>query len=556
MAVFCDLWRKKLEKMNTQKILGKPFWIKIILLLCVAAVGLCLQLSLTRPWGIGLTPDSASYISAARGLLAGKGFTNPSEQEGPYSSYGPLYPIAIAMVGFFSGGASFGCARLLQGFLFAGNIFLVGFVTLKSARSFSPALAGSLIALTSLVSLEMHTRLISEPLYIFLLLLGFYRLSLFLREPDQKKLFWSACFFLSCAFLCRYAAIAIVPAGWAGLLLLNRGSAKVRIRQSVVFVFAVSFPMFVWVVRNRLVAGGEHFLWVYTPYWKTTLWELFAHISTWILPVETPRVVRITGLFLFFLFVLWAAVRAGIFRGKTMSSQGGGLRDTGYFFSRLAVLYCASHIMVEFYSTSFLAPMMFDNRHLSPVFFLMIPPLCWLLSTKVSNSDTHGGKDKLFHALVLCLIISYTVRAGFWAGDALKSGFAYASPRWKNSATLKRISSIPRTTPIYTNVVDAFYLLLDRPALPVPSKARGRDVASGIALSPSLSLTGFELQRLRLDLDTRDALIVYLNGVNWRAYYPTAEELTQGLGLEVLERFSDGVILKKKSPIVKSQLSR
>ena len=536
--------------MNAEKIFDKPFSVKIAALLCVAAAGLCLQLILTRPWGIGLMPDSACYISAARGLLEGKGFTNPPEREGisiPYSSYGPLYPLVIAIGGLFSGGVSFETARLLQGFLYAGNIFLVGFLTLKTTHSFLPALTGALIALTSLVSLEMHTRIISEPLYIFLLLLGLYHLSLFLREPDKKSSFGIACFFLAGAFLCRFAGLAIVLAWRTGLLFLSRLPAKVRIQQSFFFVLVVIFPMFLWMVRNRWVAGGEQFLWIYTPYWKTTLWELLAHVSTWILPVETPRVIRMTGLLLFFIFVLWGAARAGIFRRRTVLPLGTDFAGTGYFFSGLAVLYCAAHLMIEFYSSSFLAPMMFDNRHLSPIFFLMIPPACWFFSSNASTPDTHGSKDLLFRALILCLLVSYVVRAGFWAEDALKSGFGYASPRWKNSAVLKRISSISRTTPIYTNVVDAFYLLLNRPALPVPAKARGRDAASGMALNPSLILTRFELERLKLDLDTQGALIVFLDGVNWRAYYPTAEELTQGLDLEILERLPDGVILKKKS---------
>src|SRR5687767_6838270 len=52
-------------------------------------------------WGLGLSPDSVVYIGAARSLLAGHGFSLPSESAlfSPITHYPPLYSSLLAVTG-------------------------------------------------------------------------------------------------------------------------------------------------------------------------------------------------------------------------------------------------------------------------------------------------------------------------------------------------------------------------------------------------------------------------------------------------------------------------
>ena len=61
----------------------------------LGVLGSLLILLATSRYGVGLSPDSASYIAAARSLLAGRGYLDYNGD--PMVLFPPLYPTLIAL---------------------------------------------------------------------------------------------------------------------------------------------------------------------------------------------------------------------------------------------------------------------------------------------------------------------------------------------------------------------------------------------------------------------------------------------------------------------------
>ena len=111
---------------------------------------------------------------------------------------------------------------------------------------------------------------------------------------------------------------------------------------------------------------------------------------------------------------------------------------------------------------------------------------------------------------------------------------------------LERIKQLPPGVPVYTNGPDAVYLLTGRPVRAIPAKedvlmahvpARAERLIKNY--QGELNLMAQELRRLR-------GVVVYLNGIHWRWYYPSREELIQGAPLDLVEQFADGAIYRAR----------
>ena len=136
--------------------------------LALALVGAGMALYLTRD-GAGATGDSAWYLMGAQNLLAGNGFarTSGGGELRAISHFPPIYSGVIATISA-TGIAPIDGARYLNSLLFAANILLVGFIIFKVTRSVVAMILGALLVMASVSLIEIHSWVMSEPLYIFL----------------------------------------------------------------------------------------------------------------------------------------------------------------------------------------------------------------------------------------------------------------------------------------------------------------------------------------------------------------------------------------------------
>ena len=138
---------------------------------------------------VGLSPDSAEYIGAARSLLSGKGFMYPGNGEwAPLVWYPPLFPAILAIPGLIGIDPLVG-ARWVNALFFGANIVAVGgILRVMSPAFYWPAIFASFLVLTSTEMYENHAMAWSEPAFIFFTLLGLAALVLYLESCRRSLL--------------------------------------------------------------------------------------------------------------------------------------------------------------------------------------------------------------------------------------------------------------------------------------------------------------------------------------------------------------------------------
>lgn len=134
----------------------------------------------SQVWGPGSSPDSASYVMAARQFAEGLA---PQQVDGsPFASWPPLFPLLMALI-------HQGSVSLITGGRWINALCLGGVVTgvcaLAGRRGASPALVtvGFLMGNTGI--LRVFSTLWSEPLMILGLLLSL----IFVEQPVLAGLF-------------------------------------------------------------------------------------------------------------------------------------------------------------------------------------------------------------------------------------------------------------------------------------------------------------------------------------------------------------------------------
>src|SRR5439155_11054769 len=133
----------------------------------------CILLISTR-WGIGTYPDSVVYIGVARSIFEGSGvrFFNDASQFVPITQYPPLYPSVMAAFGIMGLDPLTG-SRWISALLFAGNAILVAHMVYHETLSRGASLTAAFFSLSSFPMVYIHSMALSEPMFIFLVFLGF-----------------------------------------------------------------------------------------------------------------------------------------------------------------------------------------------------------------------------------------------------------------------------------------------------------------------------------------------------------------------------------------------
>ena len=224
----------------------------IILLASIGALGTALVLLRQSTYGVGLAVDSVTYISTARSLSEGNGFT--AWYGGPYEGGSPLFPLATASLSIF-GLDAVPAAGYLNAAAFGLTVFALTMWLRRRVQSRLLVIwAGFACALSvSLASLSAYA--LTSPLFILFVVLSLFALDRFLDTSSRPLLLVAAvCAAMAC--LTRYAGL-IVLASALPLLLLHGGSPfPARIRNAAIYSIIALTPFGVWMLRNLLTLGS------------------------------------------------------------------------------------------------------------------------------------------------------------------------------------------------------------------------------------------------------------------------------------------------------------
>jgi len=502
-----------------------------IAITALGILGVAALLWITRG-GIGISPDSVVYIDAAESLLSGQGYVEhkASGERLPLIHFPPGYPLLLALpksLGF----SILAGARWLNALLFGLNIALVGILAVRSTGgAVIPGILGSVLMLTSSNMLSNHAWAMSEPAFLFFGMLGMGLLAVYVGRPTPLCLA-GAVAAVGLAFTTRYLGVAFVATGFVGLVALpSRRDLRRRVADAVLFGALSSFPMALFVVRNRLVRGGvADFPLGFHGLTGKQLWDGVNTVSSWLVPEAVPVFPRVALLAL----VMSLAIAAALAVTRRRRRGGTGDRSGSAIPMLLAIfvaVYCLGLLGFIVFASS---GILFDSRYLLPVQEAAFILVLWLGHEWLSLPDT--SRLNRVAAVLVCVAVTagYTARSTRYAVRA-RDGLGYANAGLAAASIFRTVRALPPQVTVFSNKPSAVHYFTGRAVLAVPAKSNPHTGSTNPRFEQ-------EMTSLKQLLEDDRAVVVYLRSFGG-AFVVSEDELKHRLPVRLLETSEEGSI--------------
>ena len=446
-------------------------------LAALAAVGAWVR---ELPYGVGLSPDSVAYVSAARNLLAGKGFMLFISDS--WIGWPPLFPIVLAGLGLF-GADPLAMAGPLNAMTFGAIVFVTTQWLRRQDRfPFLAAWTGCALAVSPpLVLVATHAW--SEPLFILFTVLGLIRLDRYLAT-GQRGPWLEAVLYAALACLTRYLGLALVLAGAGVLLGAPATPFRRRAARALAFAGLALAPLGLWLLRNAWVVGsptGHSFNMVLERSWTVNMAATFFTLAEWavgrldlqalwlaqLLQVQMQYGLALSGGFLGLLSLL-----LGLLIG---SSRSGRLRWRAPRTAELLVLFIGLYAALTIVGVTVQGAERINHRYLAPLY---VPLACLGIQAldKVfrprprPSAQACGARRTAPAARTGALMIALGLGLGPQAALYVRAfqahwehGRGLNAPRWIESETMDYLNRHRLQGAIWSNEVLSLHLRADLP---------------------------------------------------------------------------------------------
>jgi hypothetical protein len=432
--------------------------------LLIAIAGFVFILMMAHYGGIGVSPDSIAYTSAAKSFITDGTFIQYDEM--PYVDFPVGYPIFLSIFFKLFGTDFVHVGVYINASLFAALIFLCGY--LINSFTYTSRLYKIVILICIALSpalLEIYSMLWSETLFIFLVVLFIAVLYQYINRLTITSLFIAA-IIVAAVCVTRYAGISIIAAGGFVLLFAKHQSIKQKIIHILLYG-AVACSMLIGnLIRNSLIEGHV------TGAREKSLTGLFANITYFgrVLCDWFPFTFNhyaFAGVFgLIVILLLITAVLWHLISGKDKNT----VEYITTVFATVYILFIIITATISRFET-------LNSRFISPAFVLLLLILSYWLNRLVVA--TKGGIK------ILCILVTIIVGAAFvWneykisyqSYDDLR-GYGipgYTDDEWKLSPTVQYIQShkdiFSDEYEVYSNANDAVYFFTGHTAQQLPHK--------------------------------------------------------------------------------------
>jgi hypothetical protein len=429
----------------------------------IASIAGCLFIYFfTRHSGIGISPDSVMYESAATNIRSHFSFT---DFNGVALVDFPLaYPSLLAFLSFISGATVLHLLPLLNGFLFSGVIILTSVIIagFKPTSSLYKTCFLALIACSPCL-LEVYSMLWSETLFIFLILVFVIAMRGYFKDHSIRNLLVVA-LVAAIAFDTRYAGITVVGTGL--FLLFFNGAVPLRKKFAHILLFiTISCSLVIAnLVRNSKVAGNvtgvrEKALRTLSD----NLQQIGDNLADWLPFLKGHESVTT----LLFICILIAGLFILLFH--CLQQQ--------YFESNETIIACF-FVVYSIFIITIATISRFENltsRLLSPLYI----PMLLVSSSWIIGVMKGSARFKRSVVFILIVIIytgfqynHYQQNAAAWEGIKDAGIPGYTEDSWTQCPAVAFIKKNKPyyTPPIFANANDAAYFLTGIHALPLPHK--------------------------------------------------------------------------------------
>jgi len=392
---------------------------------------------LNRPPGPGLSPDSMSYLGAARSLASGSGPHVPfadaedADSTSRLRDFPPGYPLAIA-AGIRLGATAEQAARGVMAIAAAGSAFGVALIAGSAAGPFAGALATAAVVLAP-AFVEEHFIVLSEPLFLALLAL---LLGLMAAERTRAPVLGLVS---GAAVMVRYAGVAL-PLAAAIWCVSRPGTWRARLVRGALAVLPGAAAFVLW---SRWAGGVREYG------WKGRLWptavEGWHTLQGWIVPGAGTSVARSAVTLLLLAGAAWLLA----------TTAHRVLAASGLLAACYAAIVVASRLVAD-------GAIPFDNRLLSPLFLLAT--IAIVVAGAVRWQEAAAGRRAAgLGALALWLGGSIAVVARE-TRELSEDGWGYASADWTGSDLARWLNGEGRQYVLFSDNPPSLYSLTHRPS--------------------------------------------------------------------------------------------
>ncbi|OGV57694.1 MAG: hypothetical protein A2X49_17120 [Lentisphaerae bacterium GWF2_52_8] len=503
--------------------------------------------------GPGIYPDSVTYIETARNLLLGNGFLADGL---PMTHYPPLYPLLLAMLGFFQDIDILQAARLLCILLFGINTVLLGLVVfICSNRSLLASICTMCIFLFSEPVVQVHSAALSEAPFITFTLFAFLLLSLHIARPNLYLIF-AASLSIACAIATRYVGITILLPLVCGIMFLGSRTLKQKICDTFIATSIVLAPISSWVLHNFLTAGtGTNRTFAIHLLGFQHVKQLIFTIYSFIMPIPVSPSLKeiLTGMpiFLIGIFALLIGLIGFLFLRLLASLHKNNYikhhaHTVHIVLSSLCLIFSFSYVLFVMVSISFFDAMTsFDCRILLPV-FLAIMVVCIFLTWSVSSVLQSQGLLVAFLLMAFLSIVFNGIISVPAMIDIHENGSGYNSKCFQNSEIIAAAGTFKKDIKIYSNIPDAVLFLAGKTADSIPWSTNPWTLKANQTYEKQWDI-------IEKELEDGNAIVLCFNGVKWKRWIHPLRALDPKRRMPVLVNLNDGIIYGVQRKGVASQ---
>ena len=517
-----------------------------VLLAVISGVSSVLILLRTASYGINLTDDADSYISAARSLVSGDGFTTWTGY--PFADRSPLYSVILAIFSI-SDLDVIKSAEYVNALTFGLTIFVVAMWLRSRIESrFLVVWAACTLAL-SISLAEFTARPGAESLFILFLCCSLFALDHFLSTQKRSFLVLSAVC-AAAALLTRYVAVTLIGSGLLALLWRRNIPLRGRLSNITVWCVVAIAPFSLWILRNLLTVGSilgtvypdeftvlrslhnatnELTLWIFGVSGLESLSNLVYGITGVNIRIPTVATIVLQSAILTYLIIGFGSILARYRPGYYIKNQ-----------STLAV--CSTFMLI--YSCFWVIERPLTNGEFAVRYLIPLLPPMLVVATITLNGyiKTPSHKLRPTRSLIrnkwLPTLVTLTCSLWLlsWVHPTIvdirywdENGRGYRSKEWMKSEVVSYLNDNPSESVIWSTDHAALYFLTD---------FREREIYR-------LPLDFAEAKsRLSDDHNIENTIVWFY----WRYFHVlpdySLEELSASLGLEVEAILQDGLILR------------
>jgi hypothetical protein len=441
----------------------QQFWIALTIMLSCLGIALILYQTQLYP---GVGGDSVHYVMGAENILSGKGYARLSGggEVRPITGFPPLYSIVLAGVGLTKVDLFEG-ARILNAALFGVSIFLTSKLLFAYTRSIMTSLIGGALVLTSLSLVNIYSMVMTEPLFIFLMLLAILTLVRYLDTQKVAYLILSG-IMVSLSVMTRYVGLSLLGAGGLSILFFSRTHWKRRILDCILFAGLTVFPLYLWLQRNASVEGtAVNRELIYHPMSATLMRAFIAEVLSWFVPRILGLSRGLRNLLVIILTIPWMGFYyfqeiMRFFKQKSVS------RKDYWSLPWVLTLYAGIYLVILILNSTLLdagTTMSAPPRYLAPVFVAIV--LIFVLAIHQLIEPENRGR--LLRGVVLLLGIAVVAVHAKQVFDYIQDPFSaggYFEYKVKRAEAVPAFEALDPEVPIISNNPEMVYVMSGRSA--------------------------------------------------------------------------------------------